>query len=173
MSTPAAPRPPSAPLTLVVCAIDGVRYAVRAADVVEVVRAAALVPLPGAPDVILGLLDLRGVPVPVLDARRRFGHPPRALDPAERFVVADAGARRVALRVDHALALVEVDASAVEDPRRHVAGVAQVAGVVALADGLLLIHDVVGFLSAAEAEALDRAAASAGAGAAPAAAGAR
>lgn len=147
--------------------IAGVRYGVAADVVDEVVRAAAPTPLPGAPSVVLGLLDVRGAPVPLLDARRRFGHPPRPLDPDEQFVIARlAGgpdARRVALRVDRAEALVEVDPAAIEDPRRHVASAApQVAGVVALDDGLLLVHDVARFLAAAEAEALEAALAEAG-----------
>jgi purine-binding chemotaxis protein CheW len=149
-------------IAIVVCRIEAVRYGVRAADVEEIVRAAAVTPLPGAPAVILGLLNLRGAPVPVLDARRRFGHPARALHPDEQFVVARAGgmgaaARRVALRVDGAEALVEVPAGAIEDPRRHVATAAHVEGVVALDDGLLLIHDVARFLARAEAESLDAA----------------
>lgn len=148
---------PTGHVAVVVCRIDATRYGVPAADVEEIVRAAAVTPLPGAPAVILGLLNLRGAPVPVLDARRRFGHPARALDPGEQFVIARAGGRRVALRVDAAESLLEVAADAIDDPRRHVAAVAHVAGVVALDDGLLLVHDVAHFLSRAEAESLDAA----------------
>lgn len=144
-------------MDVLLCRIDDTRYAVPARDVEEVVRAAAVTPVPGAPAVILGLLDLRGAPVPVLDARRRFGHPTRALDPSERFVVARAGARRVALRVDAVDALQPVDPADVEDPRRHVPTARHVAGVIALPDGLALIHDVATFLSAAEQASLDEA----------------
>lgn len=149
-------------MQVLLCRIADVRYALALADVDEVVRAAAVTPLPGAPPVILGLLDLRGAPVPVLDARRRFGHPERPLDPAERFVVARAGARRVALRVDAADGVAELDPALVEDPRRHVPLARHVAGVAALPDGLVLVHDVATFLAAAEAEALTEALAAAG-----------
>lgn len=142
---------------VLLCRIDDVRYALRLQDVVEVVRAAAVVPIPGAPPVVLGLLDLRGEPVPVLDARRRFGHPMRALHPDEHFVVARAGDRPVALRVDRADTLGTLDEAALEDPRRHVVGARHVDGVVALDDGLVLLHDVRTFLAATEADALDEA----------------
>jgi chemotaxis signal transduction protein len=49
------------------------RVAFLAAAVDEVLPAALPVPLPGAPDVVDGLLDVRGDTVPVVDVRRRFG----------------------------------------------------------------------------------------------------
>jgi purine-binding chemotaxis protein CheW len=150
-------------MDVLLCRIDGVTYALRTTDVVEVVRAAAVVPVPGAPDVVLGLLDLRGAPVAVLDGRRRFGHPPRSIDPTERFVVAQAADRRVALRVDAAESIATLDEAAIEDPARHAVGARHVEGVVALGDGLVLVHDVTRFLAATEAEALDAALAAQGA----------
>ena len=150
---------------VLLCRIDAVRYALPVRDVLEVVRAAAVVPVPGAPPVVLDLLDLRGRPVPVLDARRRFGHAPRALHPDERFVVARAGERQVALRVDATETLATIDDAALEDPRRHVVGARHVEGVVALDDGLVLLHDVRTFLAATEAAALDEVVAALAAGA--------
>lgn len=149
---------------VLLCRIDGVTYALRTADVDEVVRAAAVVPVPGAPDVVLGLLDLRCAPVAVLDARRRFGHLPRPLMASERFVVARAAGRRVALRVDAVETIATLDDAAIEDPRRHAVGARHVEGVVSLDDGLVFVHDVTRFLAATEAEALDAALAAQGAG---------
>lgn len=142
---------------VLLCRIDDVTYAVRIADVEKVVRAAAVVPVPGAPDVVMGLLDLRGSPVVVLDARRRFGHESRPLVPSDRFVVARAAGRRIALRVDAAESIVTLDEAAVDDPRRHAVGARHVEGVVSLDDGLVFVHDVARFLEATEADALDAA----------------
>jgi hypothetical protein len=52
--------------------LDGTLYAVRLGTVVRLVPAAALTPLPGAPSIVLGLLDLEGGIVPVVDIRARF-----------------------------------------------------------------------------------------------------
>src|SRR5262249_18625738 len=73
---------PGEPLDVVVFEVHGRQYALPAGQVRELVRAVALVPLPGAPAVVEGVFNLRGKVVPVLDIRGRFGLPPRALDPA-------------------------------------------------------------------------------------------
>ncbi|MFL5494727.1 MAG: chemotaxis protein CheW [Gemmatimonadales bacterium] len=43
---------------------------------VEVARAVSVAPLPGAPRIIEGVINVRGALVPVLDIRARFGLPP-------------------------------------------------------------------------------------------------
>jgi purine-binding chemotaxis protein CheW len=55
--------------------VDGRAYALPLGSVVEVVRMAALAPVADAPRFVLGLLDLRGRVVPVLDLRLRLGLP--------------------------------------------------------------------------------------------------
>ena len=116
-------------------------------------RAVAITPLPNAPPLIEGVVNVRGRILPVLDVRARFRLPARALDPSDHFIVAAAGARGVILRVDRATRLAEVDDSAGEPAP----GAAYEAGVATLGDGMVLVHDVGAFLSAAEAAALDAA----------------
>jgi chemotaxis signal transduction protein len=70
-------------------------------------------------------------------------------------VIARAGARRVALRVDAVEALVEVDGATIEDARDAVPSVEHVAGVVRTGEGIVLIHDVHRFLTDAEARSLE------------------
>jgi purine-binding chemotaxis protein CheW len=67
----------------------------------------AVAPLPRAPPIVEGVINVRGTLVPVLDIRLRFGmspHPP-TLD--QHLIIATSGAHVVALRVDRALELVE------------------------------------------------------------------
>lgn len=146
-----------APLDVLVFTLDDVRYGIAARDVVEVVRAVAVTPVPGVPAVVLGVIDYRGALVPVFDTRMRFGHAPREERLEDQFVVVRAGARTAALRADHAERLVAIDAAAVEDPREQLASIEHIEGVTRLDDGLLLIHDPQRFLSAAEREALEAA----------------
>jgi purine-binding chemotaxis protein CheW len=137
--------------------LAGQRYGVPARDVREVVRATAVVALPKAPPAIEGVIDLRGVLVPVLDVRARFRLPPRAAAPSDHVVVAAAGPRLVAMRADDADGLVRLAPGDIEDPAAAVPAVGYVAGVARLPDGLLLIHDVAEFLSDAEAADVDAA----------------
>jgi purine-binding chemotaxis protein CheW len=84
-------------------------------------------------------------------------------------VIAQAGPRLVALRVDRALELVTIDETAIEPAARVAPGADYVAGAAKLPDGLLVIHDLERFLSLQEAEQGDAAvAAAAPAGGTPA-----
>jgi purine-binding chemotaxis protein CheW len=132
-------------------------YGLPTADVRELVRAVAITPLPGAPAVIEGVVDVRGLVLPVLDVRARFGLPAKPLDPSDHFIVASAGPRGVILHVDRATHLALVDEALVQGPQTLGPSATHVAGVAKLDAGLLLIHDLTTFLSAAEAASLEEA----------------
>jgi purine-binding chemotaxis protein CheW len=138
-------------------ALDASRFAVRAPCVREVVRAAAISKLPGAPPVMEGVVNYRGRVVPVLDIRARFGLPHVALHPDQHFIVAETGPRFVALRVDRALELLEVPDDAVEAAAAAAPGARFTEGFVRLPDGLVVIHDLERFLSLDEGEEVDAA----------------
>ncbi len=130
-------------------------FALPAGLVREVARAVAIAALPKAPPIVEGIINFRGALVPVLDIRRRFGIPPAPLAPEQHLIVANAGTRVVALRVDRALDLVIVDAEAIESAASVAPGTEYVAGIAKLADGLLVIHDLERFLSLEEADQMD------------------
>lgn len=137
--------------------VEGETYGLPTADVRELVRAVAITPLPNAPSVIEGVVNVRGHVLPVLDVRARFRLPAKPLDPSDHFIVASAGARGVILRVDRASHLALIDEASVQPPETLGPSGTYVAGVAKLPDGLVLIHDVTTFLSAAEAASLDEA----------------
>ena len=121
----------------------------------EITRTVAVAPLPRAPPIVEGVINVRGTLVPVLDIRLRFGmspHPP-TLD--QHLIIANSGARLVALRVDRALELVEVEESAIESAASLTPGAEYVTGIVRLSDGVLVIHDLERFLSLDEAREVD------------------
>jgi purine-binding chemotaxis protein CheW len=137
--------------------VAGQRYGLPTVDVRELVRAVAITPLPDAPAVIEGVVDVRGCVFPVLDVRARFGLSAKPLDPSDHFIVASAGPRGVILRVDRATHLALVDQASVQLPETLGPSATYVAGVAKLEDGLVLIHDLTTFLSAAEAASLEEA----------------
>lgn len=145
------------PLEVLSFEIGGQRYALASSVVRELVRAIAVVPLPKAPGIVEGVIDVRGSLVPVLDVRARFRLPPKPLALTDHFVLAWAASRVVALRVDRALDLIRLDAGQVEDAKAVVPSAEYVAGVAKLPDGLVLIHDLETFLDEAERATLDAA----------------
>jgi purine-binding chemotaxis protein CheW len=119
-------------------------------DVIEVLPAISIAALPGAPDVIGGVIDLRGALVPVLDLRRRLGLPSRAPDLNDHVVVCDVGPRRVGIWVDRAEEVLTVARRDLV-PMDGVAQAKYLPGVTRRDDGLMLVYDVRSFLAADEA----------------------
>ena len=133
------------------------RFALPVSDVVELTRACAVQVLPEAPPLVLGVLNLRGQVVPVLDLRRRFRLPELELDPSHFFVLARIAGRLVALRVDRLLGTETLDVVPVQANANLPFDLRYLAGVATVADGVVLIYDAVKFLSESESLALDRA----------------
>src|SRR6201989_2216916 len=83
--------------------LKGQRYALSLTSVREVIRPGDITPVPGAPDDVLGIVNLRGQIVPVLDDRRRFGLEGRidaAEEDAQRVIVFDDSGSIVGMRID-------------------------------------------------------------------------
>jgi purine-binding chemotaxis protein CheW len=149
---------PLAHLTqLVVFRLDQRRYALPLAVVERVVRAAEVTPLPRAPAIVLGAIDVHGRVLPVLNVRRRFLLPDREIGPADWFLLAHTPRHMLVLVVDDSEGVVERSQAEVVVSTQIVPGVEDFPGVVRLDDGLVLIHDLERFLSLDEAHALDEA----------------
>jgi purine-binding chemotaxis protein CheW len=137
-------------LEVLVFELAGRRYGLPTADVREVLPALTIVPLPRAPAVVEGIINLRGVVVPVLGIRSRFHLPPRELAVSDHLIVAQLGDRPLALRVDRVTELIRLDSADIEDAR-GLPGVEYVAWVAKRSEDLVLIHDLRTFLSRTEA----------------------
>ncbi|HEV3465113.1 MAG TPA: chemotaxis protein CheW, partial [Actinomycetota bacterium] len=85
---------------MILLRVEEREYALPLGCVVEVVRMAALTPAPGAPGHVLGLLDLRGRVVPVMDLRARLGLPPATPGLSTPICVVEAGGRAFGLVAD-------------------------------------------------------------------------
>jgi len=149
-------------VNLLVFELDRLRLALPVVSVREVVRAVAIAPLPHAPPIVEGVINARGTLVPVFDLRRRFDLPPRPLSLGDHLILAWAGPRLAALRVDRADELISVAPGDIEPAEGVVPEAAHVAALARLPDGLVLIHDLARFLSPADAEQVDAALISAG-----------
>lgn len=138
------------PSTLLLFSLDNHHYALPLPAVQGAVRAVAVTPLPKAPEIVLGIINLRGEVVPVLNIRRRFALPERPLGLSDHFVIAQTSRRRVALWVDGVNGVIGYPQDAIIQPAQVVPGMAYVEGVVAVNRGLLLIHNLDSFLALPE-----------------------
>lgn len=88
--------------------LNGTRMALPLTQVLEVTRPAAVSPLPHVPAYVVGLVNLRGTVVPLLDLGCRLWGQPGAED-AQHLVVVPAGRGRVALAVGRVVEVVSLD----------------------------------------------------------------
>ena len=115
-------------LSLVVFRIEEQRYALHLHAVDQVLPMIEVSPLPKAPAITLGVINLRGRVMPVLGMRQRFGLPPRDDTLSDHLLVARTPRRTLALLVDHVLEVEEVAAEAVTAPAAVLPGIGHVAG---------------------------------------------
>lgn len=144
--------------------VEGRRCGLFLDRVGEVLRAATVTPLPGAPAVVRGVVDVRGLPVPVVGLREKFRLPRKEVETSDRFVVAMARDRPVALLVDGVEGIADVEPEDVSELDEFAMAPDYVAGVARLPDGLVLIHDLREFLTPSEAAGVDEAMSRSGAG---------
>lgn len=95
--------------------VGGLLLGMPVTDVAEVVPGGAVTPVPLAPRAVVGLLNLRGQIVPVVDARQRFGLAPLEDDEVQSHVIVRRPEGPVSLRVDRAEDVVTLPDSAREE----------------------------------------------------------
>src|SRR5882724_10947838 len=88
--------------TLLVCRVRERLVAFPIVGIVETMRPLSIQPFAGMPPFVLGVAQIRGGAVPVLDARALLGEPSNG-SRATRFVTLKAGERVVAVAVDAVL----------------------------------------------------------------------
>ncbi len=109
----------------------------------EVLRFQQMTRVPQAPDVIEGLINLRGQIVTAIDMRRRLALPPRPGGQAPMNMVVRSEEGAVSLLVDEIGDVLEVDGAAYEAPPENLDQAARdlIRGVYKLKDRLLLVLD--------------------------------
>ena len=75
--------------------LAGETYGINVMQVQEVLRYTEIAPVPGAPSYVLGIINLRGNVVTVLDTRNRFGLSPSEITEQSRVVIIEAAAKHV------------------------------------------------------------------------------
>lgn len=124
--------------------LDDETYGINVMQVQEVLPMTEIAPVPGAPPFVMGIINLRGNVVTVIDTRMRFGLTPRELDDTGRIVVIEAGDQVAGILVDSVAEVIEVKQTEVdtapsvgnEESARYIYG------VVSRGNQLLILIDV-------------------------------
>ncbi|MEW6646983.1 MAG: chemotaxis protein CheW [Pseudomonadota bacterium] len=129
--------------------LDAEKYGIDVMRVREVLRNTEIAPVPGAPGFVLGIINLRGNVVTVIDTRKRFGLAPKDIDESSRIVILEAGDEVVGMLVDSVAEVVDLRASSIETAPNvgNDESAKFIQGVSNLDDGLLILVDLNKLLS--------------------------
>lgn len=94
--------------------LAGETYGVNVMQVQEVLRYTEIAPVPGAPHYVIGIINLRGNVVTVIDTRNRFGLPPGEIADNTRIVIIEAEKNVVGILVDSVAEVVYLRLSEIE-----------------------------------------------------------
>ncbi|PVZ66685.1 chemotaxis protein CheW [Pelagibaculum spongiae] len=94
--------------------LEGETYGINVMQVREVLRYSEIAPVPGAPSYVLGIINLRGNVVTVIDTRQRFGLSSREITDNSRIVIIEAEGQVLGILVDSVAEVVYLKASDVE-----------------------------------------------------------
>lgn len=133
------------------------QYGVSLDHVTRVVHAVQPTHLPGAPDVILGVINHHGNIVPILNLRKRFGLPDKPLALSDRFVLTTSQGRTVALLVDDVKGLIQRPIAELAALDKSVISLQAVTGALQTSEGLVLIYSLNSSLTDEEKQQLDSA----------------
>ncbi|WP_126453829.1 chemotaxis protein CheW [Sulfuriflexus mobilis] len=127
-------------------------YGINVMQVQEVLRYTEIAPVPGAPDYVLGIINLRGNVVTVIDTRRRFALMDREIDDNTRIVIIEVDGQVVGLLVDSVAEVVYLRESEIEKAPEvgNDESSKYIQGVVTREKSLLILVDVNKLLSGDE-----------------------
>jgi len=129
--------------------LDSEKYGIKVMQVQEVLRMTEIAPVPGAPHYVLGIINLRGNVVTVIDSRKRFGLQQKEPDESTRIVIIEAGDQVIGILVDSVAEVVDLRENDIEmapnvgtdESSKYIQGVSS------QADELLILVDVNRLLS--------------------------
>ncbi|ABO23260.1 chemotaxis protein CheW [Shewanella loihica] len=95
--------------------LDNETYGINVMQVQEVLRYTEIAPVPGAPHYVLGIINLRGNVVTVIDTRSRFGLPSAEVDDSTRIVIIEAEKQVIGILVDSVAEVVYLRGSEIDN----------------------------------------------------------
>ena len=133
------------------------KYGINVMQVQEVLRVTEIAPVPGAPSYVLGIINLRGNVVTVIDTRDRFGLITKEPDDISRIVIIETESYIIGILVDSVAEVVEMRASEIESAPNvgNDESSKYIQGVTSRENELLVLVDLNKFLSDEEKAELD------------------
>lgn len=123
-------------------------YGVDIMDVKEIVEIQNVRPLPNAPYYIVGILNLRGDIIPIIDLHKRFNiknsETENYSDFEKGFIILNIEGRHIGIIIDCVSRVVEIENSEIQDPPQMMTGIGSeyIKGVIRNDEGYLIMLNI-------------------------------
>jgi len=137
---------------LVTFTLDSVEFGLDIDRVQEITPRSGITPVPGAPSFVLGVVNLRGIIIPVLDSRLRFHLAPADPTPRTRIIILNLAGQPTGLQVDSVAEVVRLEDFTIRETPPLVAGVRSdyLAGMVTVGSRLITLINLDKILDSSE-----------------------
>ncbi|MDP4174791.1 MAG: chemotaxis protein CheW [Bacteroidota bacterium] len=147
----------AADLKTVLFKLDDRTYALHLDNVERIIHAVEITPLPKAPEIVLGIINLHGEVIPVVNIRKRFSLPEKRLSIHDQIIVVNVQGRKMAFIADSAPGYKEIPTGKIVQDKKIWNGIEYIDGVVELSGDLVLINNLNKFLLLEEEKQIDSA----------------
>ncbi len=137
---------------LVVFDLSGEDYGIDIGTVRSIIRMQEITKVPGTPDFVEGVTNLRGSIIPVVDLRKRFGLSAGDQTNESRVVVVDISGQDIGMMVDAVTEVMRIPVSSIEPPSSVITTTDSdyLLGIAKLEDRLVILLDLEKVLSEEE-----------------------
>ncbi|MBN2039495.1 MAG: chemotaxis protein CheW [Spirochaetes bacterium] len=118
-----------------------VEYGIDILQIHEILRVVDISRLPNTPDFIMGVINLRGKVIPVVNVRKRFGYSENKFTEETRIIVVGVGSKLIGLLVDRVFQVIRIPKDNISSPSELIEGVSAefIHGVGRLRNRLMII----------------------------------
>lgn len=118
-------------------------FGIEILRVQEIKNFTRVTPIPNTPACIIGMMNLRGTVVPVVDLRSKFNMPPAEFSQFTVIIVVNVGVKIVGLVVDAVSDVLNIDPNAIEDtPNLGAIDTSFITGLAKAGDTLVTLLDI-------------------------------
>ncbi|WP_085523956.1 chemotaxis protein CheW [Tuberibacillus sp. Marseille-P3662] len=141
---------------VIIFSLNDIRYGVWVTQVLSIEKMQEMTRVPNAPDFVVGVMNLRGIIVPVIDLKQQFNMEQAEPTRHTRIMIVNVGEVMAGLIVDEAREVLDINPETV-DATPDIAGgleLEYISGVAKKGDDLLVLLNLSKVLNKEEAEAL-------------------
>lgn len=122
--------------------LDDLSYALPLVNVIRIIHAIAVSPLPKAPAIVEGIINVGGRIIPVVNMRKRFGLVSRAMSVDDNLIIVKTEKRELALWVDRVTGIQEIMPGKYAFTKTSLPYAEYIKGVAKTEEGIILIYDL-------------------------------